>query len=466
MWHMRKTWLGTLVLPAFLAAACESDPSSSTNQPGFDGGAPSFDSGASPFDAGGADAPATKGVTVTVVSGTTPIAGARVVFHDAAGAVTGEQQTDALGKVSVATAPSQVTVIVLDEPPAFSSGGRLVTYTDVADGDTLVVDASEPESEQPVALFEVTLPGVYDGAANYVVRTGNCTAQGAPDEPLALVLTRPCVRTPTSVLAVAEDANGRAVAYAFKKGNTPPASDPNDPKSVPVTVPGPWVPSGSVQLTATNLPPGSSTEVALFTVSEQSAFFSSYPTTILEEGPVEFPVPTGFPDAVQAYAAAHLERGTLAFLRRAPVAPAIPFDFVQALPRITSATVTPTPKRPEVSWTSAAPLTGSDGGFVSVRWSVQLDPDTSARFSWTFVVPSNATSVKAPELPAALASVAPGDELDTEQVAFIESDSLPSFAALKAVPFRHHLRTGSPFEPSVPLAANANVRISGWNVSD
>ncbi len=123
--------------------------------------------------------------------------------------------------------------------------------------------------------------------------------------------------------------------------------------------------------------------------------------------------------AERAFRPSSLRRST-----RFPIAPSIAFDFATALPRITSGAIdTTTPKRPQVTLTPAAPLTGADGGFVVLQWMISVMGDSFTSGMWTFVVPADASYAPNQQYPA-----------DVQSVVFVESDLIPDYAALKKLP--------------------------------
>jgi hypothetical protein len=162
----------------------------------------------------------------------------------------------------------------------------------------------------------------------------------------------------------------------------------------------------------------------------------------LDGAGVDVPMPDNFGDSLQAFVTAETDRGSpqfasTGFLRRFAAAPTVAFDFATALPRFTDGNLTMnTPKRPELTWTTAAPLTATDGGFLVVNWTIDVLGDSFTSGNWTFVVPPGTSSVTAPELPAD-ATYAPTPDHggpDLRHIVFIESDAVPDYATLKKLP--------------------------------
>jgi hypothetical protein len=127
-------------------------------------------------------------------------------------------------------------------------------------------------------------------------------------------------------------------------------------------------------------------------------------------------------------ARSELAASTLIVARRTAVGPTATVDFATALPRITDVKATGA-TRPDITVTSAQPLTSADGGFVVLFWSKSAG-DQLTDSSWSFVLPPSTTAFKAPALPAELASSAPPDATTTG-AGFFESDLVPGFAQFK-----------------------------------
>jgi hypothetical protein len=156
-----------------------------------------------------------------------------------------------------------------------------------------------------------------------------------------------------------------------------------------------------------------------------------------DNGNVVFKVAPQFADTFQigllgVPASAPAGAQVLVGRRTAPRA-AFGIDFAQALPAI--ATLTSdlgTPRRPKLSWTSAASLAAADGGAVSLTWSAG-----GQKHGWTLVVPPSATAgtVTAPALPndaSAWAFPDANGAVDGLDAIFAESDALAGYAELRA----------------------------------
>lgn len=470
---MRQLRLLALLVPVLLLpAACEDSSSSSGGTFNPEGGA-EFEAGppaeAGPLPEAGADTapPTPKGVTVSVLDALAPKKDVRVITHDAAGAITADLKTDATGKVTLATAPSMVTVLTTrgsDIAATFTP----VTFMSVADGDNLVVDASDPDALAAIdrGKFNVSFGAPFAGATTYAVEAGaSCTGSTVtPASPLLVDLYSYCVTAQNAVLVRATD-GVKDLAYGFKKNVAAPAANGTAPVG-PVD----FVIKGATTQTVTNLPAEASPSVQLFSIANGAAFYANDRTGTLEGTGVTFSTATGFAEAYQvALEASDYENGgtrTKSFVRRtattAPAAEALPpIDFATALPYVTGVTIAKAvPARADVSLTSAAPLTSADGAVAEVYWYV--GGESSAR--WTFVLPPTTTTFKLPALPADAASFIPTEAVDITELTFVEATQIPGYKELKALPIAAGgLRL---IEGSTPLPAAGTVRVSRWRAGD
>lgn len=476
---MRSLRLLALVAPALLLpAACE-DPSGSSSGGAFnpEGGA-GFEAG-SPAEAGpapdaGSDvvAPPIQGVTVTVLDRLAPKADARVITHDATGAVVADLKTDAAGKVVLAAAPGMVTVLTQF---GIGSGRRLeaLTYAGVSAGDNLVVDVTDPEQYVPTTAgsYAVSFGTPFAGASDYIVRVGrNCTNNTmTPAVPLLVAVSADCLGNQNAVLAVASAGLGD-LAFGFVKNAAKPAAGGT------VNV-GPlaFTAKGTTTLKASNLAVGESGFAELVAIANGTSFFTTNSGGSIDGAGVDFATPTGFADAYQSSATGQLYdvNGThgRVFVRRAattaPASETLPvFDFATALPGITKATLTAaTVSRPDVTLDVAAPMTAADGAVAFVGWSVIEGEDQFYR-RWAFILPPATTAFKVPALPADVdaAAFVPQANATVNEVLFVEASQIPSFKELKSLP----VAPGglSLADASVPLPAAGTVRISRWTLGD
>jgi hypothetical protein len=472
---MRQIRLLALLAPALLVlpVACEDSSSSPATPFTFEAG-PGFEAGppaeAGPLPDGGADVEVDafvppvvpKGVSVTVVDALlVGKANVRVISHDATGAVIGDQKTDAAGKLTIATAPSAVTVLA-----TAGSAATPVTYFAVADGDKLVVrlQPTVAVEQVPVGQYTITFtpPATAPVPTATVVVGNGCGGSSADTSvPLVVSLFPSCVGAANAVLASGFDVNGGLAGFAFKKGVAKPAAAANDP----LTLPG-WTAPGQTKLDTVNTPAGTSfLNGSLFMIANGVAFQATG-NGGLGDGGQTYTTPTGFAEAYQAFVRAGtfaMGASDTAIVRRsATTAPALlvlpSVDLANALPFITATAVdSTTPARPSVTVTSGA-LTAADGGFASLTW---LDA-TDSFATWTFVLPASAAATfKVPALPADAAAFAPLAPTNVQGVVFFEATQIPGYTEVKALPVIPRVQTGI-VDGSIPLPVDGTARITSW----
>lgn len=440
---MRRTvvLLGPLVASvALFAFACEDSGSSSGDITNPD--AASFDGGALPDGTIGqldgavgdalADGALTSSVTVHVLRAGVAAANVTVVFHDATGAVLETKSTDATGRAS--STPSM--------PPAQASAllgagnfRRIITWTAVEAGDELFT--SDIGTFQSEGLYSVTMQGTFadGGAEANNVSIGPCT-NGAAGAVALVNLSPECARPATAILARAmPSAQDRVFAYAFTKGKLAPV----DGGTATATV-GPWLATSRVTITPKNAPAGTSSAL-LSDIESGLGFPNTYGTDLDRTGKFNYDVAPGFADAYQAGVRVDPNAvlgSTLLVTKRVAPAANVEIDFAGALPSLDGVTLGVTdPKRPQIDWTvlGNASLATSDGGSVAVEWA-DFRGDNRG---WTLIVPPAAKSVKAPAMPATAAAWIPRGASDAgapsnfsaPNVAFIEADVLPTYAAFR-----------------------------------
>ena len=413
---MRRTVLLLVPIVAACAlSACESD--SSSGSPGtFTVEAGSFDAAASDAPAPDAEPPKPAGVTVSVTRTGLPAAGVSVVFHDAAGAVLQVVATGADGKAtSTGTAPAIASALL---------GGRgavtrrhVVTWVDVKAGDVLsTIDFADPTV---IAQYDVSFASFADGGpVMYSAMSGAC--RGAGDSPMVLPLSRGCMKATNSVLAFATNAVGSPVAVAYKKGIAAPAAD----GGLGVTLDA-WLTPSTLTVSVTNAPGGPID--ALLAEFAGGATYVGLTRTFVG-GETTLPLAPGFAEALQASVRVPNATGDggRQLIKRIPPGAAVAFDLATALPPILTGTNDKSNlARPIIAWTSESPLSGSDGGNITLGWSNQEQEG-----GWTFIVPPSATSVKAPALPPEAATWLPTSTSFTQTaglIVFADVDSVPSY---------------------------------------
>jgi hypothetical protein len=470
---MRSLRLLALVAPALLLpVACEDSGSSSGGTfnpeagPGFEAG-PAPEAG--PLPEAGIDSstpPGPAGISVTVTDGVSPLKDVRIILHDAAGAASGDKKTDAAGKASFAIAQPMVTVLAQSQGTVPAP----VTFMGVADGDKLVVvvPTNLVVEQVPLATYDVkwNLVVIADAAQSFdaIAGQGCSGSANAPATNMPVDLFPACVGPKNAVLAAAR--NGQLLGWAFAKDLPTPA------KGTTVDV-GPlaFAAFGSTSMTATNVAVGNAgPNTELYAIANGATFPMGSPTTgsLTDPAGAGYQTPTGFAEAYQAavYQSSSNQAGLLnrGFLRReAPPANDMltNFDFATALPAISSVAVTmPTAGRPDVVVTSKDPLTASDGAIVTLDW---FPPGLDARSTWTFVLPSSATTFKAPALPADASAFVPQDVPSLGSAIFFEATQLPGYTDVKTLPVSTGFTPLDVLDTQRPLPAAGTVRISRFS---
>jgi hypothetical protein len=473
-----------------LPLACEDSSSSSGGTfnpeagPGFEAGVtPPVEAGV-PVDAGGdTSVPTPQGVTVTVTVAGVPKDQVRVLFHDATGAVTGDAKTDATGKVSVAVAPSMVTVLA--SAPENINNIAPITYLGVAAGDNLLVAAPAPYmSGSNAGSFSVPLTaGTFTAGANtFVASMGNgCVANANTLAlPLSISVGQLCGNpgAQNAILATAYDNDGEGtitlLGFGFAKNQQRPVGGAT--VNVPAIT---FAAPGFTKLTATNRPAGPSIYARLYAIANNTAFETNTTTGSLQGGDLTYTTATGFADAYQSYVIAEDGSGAAivsqGILRREAVPAAVAgvgtltnFDLGTALPLITGATLArPAPARPDITLTTASSLAAvADGGVVSV--GINRNSGTLSNATWTFVVPPSTTTFKVPAIPAdAAASFAinADDDVFIRDTFFVEATQVPGYKELKTLPVTPEV--GFPvLDEYAPLPAAGTVRSTRRRIND
>lgn len=481
---MKKLRLLGLLGPALLLVpviACEDSSSQPATPftfeagPGFEAGPPA--EAGPPVDAGGDAAdvfvpPSPKGVTVTVIDNSLPKANVRVISQDAMGAVIGDAKTDVTGKLTLATAPSTVTILA-------TSNTQLtpVTFFAVADGDTLTVriPPGVAVEQSPIGHYSVSFTagglGQSPNATVAVNGVNGCSGSSSDTTTLpALVDLFPsCLTAANAVLATGKNTDFNLDGFAFKKGVAAPAANATNGVTLPS-----WTTPGATTLKATHVPGVSiSNTASLYMIANGASFAAGtalgsnqFDTTTGQT----FATATGFADAFQSFINTVDDESGLvqsSIIRREP-APATgtttlaAIDFMTALPYITATAVdTTTAARPLVTLTSDAPLTSADGGIVVLSSSNASETSVT----WTFVLPASAAaSFKAPALPtdADALTFTPVGISNVTRVVFFEATQLPGYKETKLIPIVP-LATLGLLDASVPLPVDGTVRLTSWS---
>jgi hypothetical protein len=429
-----------LLAPLGFAAfsfACEDDPlnNPSANLPEagtFDSSRPPLDDSGIPQQDANPDAPVTpKGVTVIATSRTGPAANITVLFHDATGAITETKKTGADGKATSVPSPTPaMATIIFGEG---TSTRRLVTWTSVADGDELPAIAPE---QLDLGTIDVTLASVVPdaGPSQFESYVGTCSHYaGFTTEPWTMGVDQFCARGGGALLVRASDDSDVPVGFAFKK----PITLDTDGGALAVTT-GTWVAPVTVNLSVSNTTNIGGT--GIFSQIVGSTAFTrrrglgdTYSASFESAGPT-------FADAYNVTAAFPGTDSTnqrIIGRRVATNTTSVTLDANTLPPELTGASVDETDKhRPIAKWLGT--MTSMKGGVVRLFYS-NFDGDTYASTGWTIVVPSTATEVKVPVLPASLDTILPSPDGGvyswdaSPKVAFADSPLLPDYGAFRKI---------------------------------
>jgi hypothetical protein len=381
------------------------------------------------------DAEVPQPVAVVATRRGAPVPGLQVVFHGTSGEVLSTATTGADGRAtSTGVVPSMASAVFEGISSSYS---EIVTWTEVEPGDELALEVPASGPDPTVGTLEVTYPSEYsdeDGpASHHGFRTPCGTiASSFFSNPASLMIRESCTVTTGTVVALASRTGVR-----LAQSTAHDVAFPTDGETSSLEL-GTWAGLTPFEITATNLPAGDISPYAEGYELVGNTFLK-HGTGLNDEGEGELRfVPGGEPTVGLSLSVVVWHDGSVSefILRRSAsvTASSTTFDLAEALPEITSATVTTTdPKRPQVAWTVAAPLTATAGGLARVRW--RHDPD-NAYVTWTFVVPPTALTVTAPSMPEELESFLPinalGDPLDVDEpspvVTFVEAEELPSAA--------------------------------------
>jgi hypothetical protein len=412
-------------------------------------------------------------VTVRVRNSTNmPLAGASVLFSDAAGATLGTVTSDANGTAAYpAPSGSQVTV---------GFGGelapRLLTITAVEPGDDLVaLDPEHAEANVPLT-FDGPPPNAPDGAGNYIFGVGRCLFSSSRF-PFTVTVSRFCARldVPLTIYVEARNAVGplgwtvaRDVSFVLDGGTQPVlAFDPWSSTFTRQTVTATNTGDAGTRLIIRNQATANGQLVASYsgeqtnppiTGNDRTATFTSAP------------VGDGRQASVVGYEFAGSGVRLVGSATRTAVATldgGLSLEFGDRLPQISASGIDAGVQgRPFVSWTSTGSLAGADGTYVVLSWSEPRDAGRAVG-RWTLLVPPTASSVLPPVLPAGFRgapSTVPSFQ-DVPAVASVEASFLAGYAQLRSVggalaPTGSLLEGGNHVVPALPQ--NGTVRFSAY----
>lgn len=367
-------------------------------------------------------------VTVTVYDEGSPASGRWVIFQDPEGAVVRAERSGADGKASADVAAGSMVTVALG-----TSLRALTTIAGVQPGDALTVgEAEEDESVAAVVgTARVRFPSAYPGAVAYTASLGvGATEAVDPTAPVPLpVLARFLVGGEKfAALGQALDASGAPLAYAFAWVPWDAAAKPGAEVDARL---GAWSRDfRTFEIALVNAPPGArAAEVRFAILAHEDDRFETRPARVdLSGGRGEATFHAPRPLGAEALSRVELAFGgsdEAILVRREEVAAArAEIDLSAALlPRVSSATVAPTPlaARPLVAWKVAGDAGGADALVARVAW-----PATREHV-WTIVAPPGTTRLRLPALPDALAAWRPDGRATTVAAALVDTSSYAGF---------------------------------------
>lgn len=453
---------------AALSVGCEGD-SSPGEAPIADGGPVFFDAGDPPGqDAAGPPVtpPKGTGVTITIHVAGAPAAGMDVILHDETGAVTGQLKADASGVASAPVAPKQLTV--------FLPGGPL-TYTDVEEGDALVLDIpGDPDDAPPtIGTLSITVEGNDTILGGYAATAGNCRGDTATAGVAFDVALRPgCVKgSKTTVLAMAFG-GVRGVQYQLTHDVAVPAN--GGTKAVGFSGGGSWS-EDNTQLGIVKLVGGAtnaSSSLDFFYDGVRFGMGIVRVGDVLNETGEEYVVPPRAFDTLVSVEFKHpaqsLSHSWMATREILGTNDAVGGGFAhtfrvsEALPPITEASATVVGDRLQIK----AAMSGAssvDLVVAQVAWRSSFGGEGAPDDKWTFVMSPKRTTWTSPALPPGFVGPTPQTELTTA-FAYFESDLVASFADAKTLPLdpsMRNLREPRMKDTSIqPATKRGTVRLS------
>jgi len=374
--------------------------------------------------------------------------GHSVVFSNPDGTVLGTATTDVKGAASFATCgrDTQITIAILID--ALAGGAeevdrpaQLYTFAGVQPGDTVYLgsDFSVPEIK-PSPLYANTNVSMSQDLSAFSDIDGwevsiGCDDTGNDDDPPAVAtiwnIEPYCLGSDNTIdyLARLYD-NGEVVGYATAKGVPVVTGSPGLPGDTAVTLPA-WTPGDlTYGLVAHDFPTSMNYgDMFMFQQVDGMAFAENgnmfgndlSASVVMNGVPEDFgdvyvTSVTGYFEGFVTVYAALFPPGGFGFAQILDVLGDFPRDhFVhfanEALPRVASVVPTKGPNgRMAVSWLSDGALSGASVAVTSVYISHNAPIPYS---SWTIVSPNaGAGTVEVPELPEAIADLAP-DDTDT-----------------------------------------------------
>ena len=378
--------------------------------------------------------PKGTGVTLTVRVGDAPAAGAPVFLHDEAGTTTGQLQTNADGVASAPVAPKQLTVLVGTGP---------ITYTDVEEGDTLLLDIPADPSlppPPPIGTLSVTIQGKDGVTSGLAAMAGNCMGSGdTAGVPFDVLLYPRCVNaSKTTVLAIAYGGN-RGIMYQLAHDVAVPAA--GQTKSIGFAGDGNWNED-------TNLAVIKLTGAAKSATSELDFFYGGVRIgmglvrggSVTSEYGEQYPIPGRPRDTLVGVAFEHSgQTSSHSFMAKREILGtgvdttgdfSHTFSVSDALAPVTEATTTLVGDRFQIKATMQNAKAAAIA-IAQVRWPSSFEGMPEGK--WTFIMNPEKGAWTSPAPPAGFPGPAPNAELSTA-VGYFDSSHVQSFVDAKKLP--------------------------------
>ena len=372
-------------------------------------------------------------MTLTVRVGGAPVASAPVFLHDEAGTTTGQLQTDANGVASAPVAPKQLTVLLPTSP---------ITYTEVEEGDTLLLDLpGDPSSSPPpIGTLSVTIDGKDGVTSGFAAMAGNCMGSGDAAGVAFDVLLHPrCVNgSKTAVLAIAYGGN-RGIMYQLASDVGIPAT--GGTKSVSFAGDGNWNEDTNLAvIKLTGSAKSASSELDFFYSGVRFGMGLVRAGSVTNEYGEQYPIPGRPRDTLVGVAFEHsgqsLSHSWMA--TRTILGTSVDttgdfshtFQVSDALGPVTEATTTLVGDRFQIK-AAMKDAKVADLAIVQVQWRPAFEGMPPGR--WTFIVNPEKSAWTSPAPPPGF----PGPALDgelTTAVGYFESSRVGSFADAKKLP--------------------------------
>ena len=384
---------------------------------GGGGGGQSIDGPTIDIDAA-PDALASGVVTVQFANIGTSVAGLAVSFADPSGTPTTLTMTDANGMAS-ATVVSGSSVTIAFQTSMF-------TVLALQPGDALVI-AGTSDTPTTLGTANVSLPGVFAGAASCVVSAACAQVSGAALTGNMLQLTSDCLSTAGTydLVAYAHDSMGKPIAYTGAANLTPPPAGQTTPTTL-----GSWrTDFDTMTVAAVNAPTGSAMLHASLSPEHAPVVFppTTASNTVAAGGSVGLALlsPNGGWDSYYYNVALGNTGNTSTSVLVADVSTlsgVVPLDLTTGLlPFVhdVAASITAGHTSPTMQFVADGSIASALGFLATYAYT---DAGT-ASINAIVIGPSTiATSFDLPSLPDALASFRPGTTFTPGNVTFLVAD--------------------------------------------